>query len=64
MGLDIRFPLGLIFAITGAILVIYGAVTNGSAIYAVSMGINLNLIWGVVMLVFGIVMTLLGRKRA
>ena len=64
MGLDIRFPLGLIFAITGAILVVYGIFTNGSAMYALSQGINLNLIWGAVMLVFGIIMTLLGRKRA
>ncbi len=63
MGLDIRFPLGLIFAITGAILVVYGFVTQGSAIYAVSMGINLNLIWGAVMFVFGAVMTVMGRKR-
>ena len=64
MGLDIRFPLGLIFAITGTILVVYGIFTNGSAMYALSQGINLNLIWGAVMLVFGIIMTLLGRKRA
>ena len=63
MGLDIRFPLGLIFAITGAILLVYGLATQGSAIYAVSMGINLNLIWGAVMFVFGAVMTVLGRKR-
>jgi hypothetical protein len=63
MGLDIRFPLGLIFTITGAILVIYGAMTNGTAMYAISMGININLLWGIVMLVFGLIMTVLGRRK-
>ena len=64
MGLDIRLPLGLIFLITGLIMLGYGVATSGSAIYALSMGINLNLIWGAVMVVFGVVMTLLGRRRA
>jgi hypothetical protein len=61
MGLDIRIPLGLIFLITGAILIVYGAMTYGSAIYGVSMGVNLNLIWGVVMALFGVGMLLAGR---
>jgi hypothetical protein len=64
MGLDIRLPLGLIFLITGAIMLVYGLATHGSPIYAVSMGINLNVIWGSVMTAFGIVMTLLGKKRS
>jgi hypothetical protein len=63
MGLDIRFPLGLIFLAIGLIMTIYGLVTLGKPIYAASMGINLNLIWGSVMLLFGLTMTLLGRKR-
>lgn len=64
MGLDIRLPIGLLFGITGLIMVVYGAVTNGSSIYAVSEGVNLNLLWGGCMLVFGIIMTVLGRKRS
>jgi len=62
LGLDIRFPLGLIFVITGVILVVYGALTMNSPIYAVSFGININLIWGSVMFVFGAVVMFLGRK--
>ena len=62
MGLDIRLPLGLIFAITGAIMVVYGVATRNSAIYAVSQGINLNLIWGAVMLMFGLLMVVVARK--
>ena len=63
MGLDIRLPLGLLFGITGLILVIYGLATHNSNMYALSGGINLNLVWGSVMLLFGIVMGWLGRKR-
>ena len=62
MGLDIRIPLGLMFLITGGIMAIYGLFTQGSVIYAMSQGINLNLIWGGLMFVFGVVMFLLGRR--
>jgi hypothetical protein len=62
MNLDLRIPMGLMFTIVGAILSIYGLVTQGSPIYEKSVGMNINLIWGVVMLVFGISMFLLGRR--
>jgi hypothetical protein len=61
MSLDLRIPMGLMFTIVGAILSIYGLVTHGSPIYARSAGIDINLIWGVVMLVFGLIMFLTGR---
>jgi hypothetical protein len=61
MKLDLRIPLGLMFTIVGLILTIFGAVTRGSAIYRQSAGMNINLIWGLVMLVFGVSMFLLGR---
>jgi hypothetical protein len=63
MGLDIRLPLGLIFLIIGGIMAVYGVFTRGSAMYASSQGINLNLIWGLVMLLFGLIMFLAGRKK-
>ena len=59
MGLDIRWPLGLLFFITGGMMAIYGAVTHGSAIYEKSLGMDINLIWGLVLLGFGSVMLLL-----
>ncbi len=62
MGLDIRIPLGLMFLITGGIMALYGLFTRGSPIYAMSQGINLNLIWGGLMFVFGVVMFVLGRR--
>ena len=62
MGLDIRIPVGLMFAIIGAILVAYGFIGDAK-IYSASLGINVNLWWGLVLLVFGLVMLLLGRRK-
>lgn len=64
MGLDIRIPLGLIFLITGGIMAAYGLFTRGDAtLYARSMGINLNLTWGLVMFLFGLGMFIVGRRQ-
>jgi multisubunit Na+/H+ antiporter MnhG subunit len=64
MGLDIRTPIGLMFGIFGLLLAGYGLLTRGSDIYQRSLGYNINLEWGVVLLVFGVVMLYLGRKGA
>jgi hypothetical protein len=50
MGLDIRWPIGLMFALIGALLTGYGAVKASASM---SLGININLVWGLVLLVFG-----------
>ena len=63
MILDLRIPLGLMFTLTGLILTVFGLKTNGDAdLYARSLGINANLWWGLVLLVFGLTMLLLGRR--
>jgi hypothetical protein len=62
MGLDVRIPLGLMFLLTGGLMAVYGLFTRGSAIYEKSLGIDVNLIWGGLMLVFGLVLYLLGRR--
>ena len=61
MTLDIRIPIGLLFAILGALLVGYGLISD-PAIYQRSLGININLWWGLVMLLFGGLMIFLGRR--
>ena len=61
MGLDIRLPIGFLFTIFGVLLIAFGAVSD-KAIYARSLGININLEWGVVMLLFGALMLFLGRR--
>ena len=56
MGLDIRWPIGLMFSLIGVLLTGYGAVAQSD--HAISLGININLKWGVVLLVFGVLMLL------
>jgi hypothetical protein len=63
MGLDIRFPIGGLFSILGVLLAGYGLVSD-RGIYERSLGINVNLWWGVALLVFGVVMVGLGRRGA
>jgi hypothetical protein len=63
MGLDIRIPLGLIFLITGGMMTLYGLITHNSPIYEKSMGVNINLAWGAIMFVFGLIMFLIGRRQ-
>ena len=61
MGLDIRIPIGLMFAILGIVLVLTGLVID-SAVYQRSLGINVNLWWGLVLLIFGGLMFVFGRR--
>jgi hypothetical protein len=61
MGLDIRTPIGALFAILGVLLLGFGLVSD-PAIYQRSLGINVNLWWGGVLLAFGAVMLWLGRR--
>ncbi|MCX6875506.1 MAG: hypothetical protein NTW21_17115 [Verrucomicrobia bacterium] len=56
MGLDLRKPIGYFFLLLGVILVGQGLLTQGAAMYAKSLGININLVWGAVLVVFGLLM--------
>lgn len=67
MQLDVRIPIGLLFVVFGAILVIFGLVSDPSIYEAHSLGHNINVSWGAVQIVFGAVMLLLayrGKKLA
>jgi hypothetical protein len=50
--MDLRVPIGLLFGLLGALLAVYGLVSD-PAIYQVSFGINVNLWWGLVLVLFG-----------
>ena len=67
MGLDLRLPIGLYFSILGVLLGGYGLLTHSdAALYHRSLDIRINLIWGVVLLVFGLGMlipSLIDRKK-
>jgi hypothetical protein len=62
MGLDVRLPIGLLFSFLGLVLALFGLFSNPE-IYRVSLGINVNLAWGIVLLGFGLVMLFFGLKR-
>ena len=63
MGLDIRLPIGLMFTLLGLMLSIAGAVTNSDkAMYHRSLDININLYWGLALLVFGGLMLLFALR--
>ena len=55
MDLDIRMPIGALFSIFGVILAAYGFLSD-PVIYQRSLGLNVNLIWGSVMLVTGAIL--------
>ena len=63
MGLDIRWPMGLLLLLLGAILVVYGIVSD-PALYQRTAGINVNLWWGAALALVGGVMVLLARRAA
>jgi putative Mn2+ efflux pump MntP len=59
--LDLRLPIGLMFGAFGVMLTLFGLVSDRS-IYQRSLGINVNLWWGLVLLVFGLVMLAFGIR--
>jgi protein-S-isoprenylcysteine O-methyltransferase Ste14 len=65
MGLDIRWPIGLMFTLIGALLFVSGLMTGANTeMYKRSLGYNVNLWWGLVLLAFGLFMTLLAWRGA
>lgn len=62
MGLDIRLPIGLLFSALGLVLIFFGA-AGDPAIYARSLGINVNVLWGLVLLAFGAAMLAASLRR-
>ena len=63
MGFDIRWPIGMMFSVFGLLIGGYGAATSANAMYAIhSLGINVNLYWGIAMLAFGAIMLALAQR--
>jgi hypothetical protein len=54
---DIRIPIGLMFTIIGILISVFGLFTmSDTEMYHKSLGINVNMIMGVFMLIFGLIM--------
>lgn len=61
---DIRIPIGLMFSILGVLITFFGILTKSDAVmYHKSFDINVNIIMGVLMLLFGLVMLYFARKK-
>jgi hypothetical protein len=64
-SLDLRLPIGGLFLALGVIITGYGLATTGNpTMYARSGGMNINLWWGLVLLLTGVVFLLLARRGA
>jgi len=61
-GLDIRAPIGGLFSLLGLMLAGYGMVAGSRTTSDIAPVTNVNLWWGLVMLLFGIFMLVLSRR--
>ena len=63
MQLDLRLPIGAMFVTLGGLIAGYGLLTQASPMYDVhSLGIDIDLWWGLVMIAFGAVMLALAAR--
>jgi len=63
MQVDVRIPIGLMFAIFGLLLTGYGIVSaSDKAMYSRSLGFNINLWWGLLLLAFSALMLWLAYR--
>ncbi len=61
---DIRFPIGIMFSVLGVLITLFGFITiSDSEMYLKSFGINVNIIMGIVMLIFGLTMLLMAFRK-
>jgi hypothetical protein len=59
MHLDLRYPIGLLLTTYGVILAVEGVIVRATVL-----GLNVNLYWGVIMLVSGLGALYLARRRS
>ena len=62
MQLDVRLPIGLLFSLFGLLLTGFGLVGDKAIYDQHSLGLNINLGWGVVLLAFGLAMLALAWR--
>jgi hypothetical protein len=62
MQTDIRLPIGLLFALIGIVITVFGLATNGAEIYRHSLGINVNIWSGIFLTIFGVIMLVMAIR--
>jgi multisubunit Na+/H+ antiporter MnhG subunit len=60
---DLRIPLGCLFVTLGVLLIVAGLSASPDS-YTRSLSLNINVIWGAVMTVFGIFCLILAKREA
>ena len=60
MTLDVRTPAGVMFLVLGVLLIVYG-LAGETTQYQRSLGVNINIGWGAVMVAFGVCLLLWRR---
>ena len=63
MKMDLRLPLGALFGVLGLLICAYGYVSPPE-VYRKSLGINVDLWWGGVLVLFGLSMLALARRAS
>jgi len=62
--MDVRVPIGGLLSVLGVLVAGYGVATIGQPqVYAKSLAFNVNLWWGLFMLIFGVALLGLVRRR-
>jgi hypothetical protein len=61
MNFDLRYPVGFMFTLFGLMLTAVG-LFGGADLTKPSLGINMNLWWGLLMTLFGLVMLVLAFR--
>ena len=67
MSFDIRLPIGLLFLVIGLLLAGLGLVGDPARLKTIALGVNIDLIWGAALTLFGLLMlalTRLGRRSS
>jgi uncharacterized membrane protein HdeD (DUF308 family) len=57
--IDLRLPIGIFFILVGIIMIVY-AVISPAYVPHIKEHINIDLYWGILLLIFGIPMTFFG----
>jgi hypothetical protein len=61
---DIRIPIGLMFSIVGLLIGGFGLFTiSNTEMYNKSLGVNVNILMGLFMLVFGLIMLFFAFRK-
>jgi len=63
MQLDVRIPMGWLFLSLGIILAVYGLIADPAIYVKHSLGQNVNLLWGAIFALFGVITLFLARTK-